>query len=159
VPPSARVPMAPPPAGRTGGAPGRPGAGGRQGGGGQAARTTSTGRPLTQAELAMRQRVLEENRRNEAQRQREERDDGALCRRRSRAPRGRRSPRQGRSRPPCRAGSPHRSRGGTSPRAPAASRSTCCSAEPRPRRCAGAEANRAFRTAGQAYAEGACAIR
>ncbi|MCA3277975.1 MAG: translation initiation factor IF-2 [Roseomonas sp.] len=78
APPSARVPMAPPPAGRAGGAPGRPGAGGRQGAGGQAARTTSTGRPLTQAELAMRQRVLEENRRNEAQRQREERERQAL---------------------------------------------------------------------------------
>ncbi len=78
APPSARVPMAPPPAGRAGGAPGRQGAGGRQGGGGQAARTTSTGRPLTQAELAMRQRVLEENRRNEAQRQREERERQAL---------------------------------------------------------------------------------
>ncbi|MCZ8280222.1 MAG: translation initiation factor IF-2 [Acetobacteraceae bacterium] len=78
APPSARVPMAPPPAGRASGATGRQGAGGRQGGGGQAARTTSTGRPLTQAELAMRQRVLEENRRNEAQRQREERERQAL---------------------------------------------------------------------------------
>jgi translation initiation factor IF-2 len=78
APPSARVPMAPPPAGRANGAPGRPAAGGRQGAGGQAARTTSTGRPLTQAELAMRQRVLEENRRNEAQRQREERERQAL---------------------------------------------------------------------------------
>ncbi|MFM7422161.1 MAG: translation initiation factor IF-2 N-terminal domain-containing protein, partial [Alphaproteobacteria bacterium] len=77
APPSARVPMAPP-AGRAGGAPGRQGAGGRQGGGGQAARTTSTGRPLTQAELAMRQRVLEENRRTEAQRQREDRERQAL---------------------------------------------------------------------------------
>ena len=78
APPSARVPMAPPPAARAGAAPGRPGAGGRQGSGGQAARTTSTGRPLTQAELAMRQRVLEENRRNEAQRQREDRERQAL---------------------------------------------------------------------------------
>jgi len=75
APPSARVPMAPP-AGRA--APARSAAGGRQGAGGQAARTTSTGRPLTQAELAMRQRVLEENRRNEAQRQREERERQAL---------------------------------------------------------------------------------
>lgn len=70
--------MAPPPVGRAGGAPARPGAGGRQGSGGQTGRTTSTGRPLTQAELATRQRVLEENRRNEAQRQREERERQAL---------------------------------------------------------------------------------
>lgn len=75
-PSSARVPMAPP-AARAAAA--RPASGGRQGAGGQqAARTTSTGRPLTQAELAMRQRVLEENRRNEAQRQREERERQAL---------------------------------------------------------------------------------
>ena len=78
APSPTRVPMAPPPAARAGAAPARPGTGGRQGAGGQAARTTSTGRPLTQAELAMRQRVLEENRRNEAQRQREERERQAL---------------------------------------------------------------------------------
>ncbi|MCA3425574.1 MAG: translation initiation factor IF-2, partial [Roseomonas sp.] len=81
APSATRVAMAPPPSSaRTGAASGRPGAGGggRQGSGGQAARTTSTGRPLTQAELAMRQRVLEENRRNEAQRQREERERQAL---------------------------------------------------------------------------------
>ncbi|MBM3588095.1 MAG: translation initiation factor IF-2 [Alphaproteobacteria bacterium] len=78
APSSARAPMAPPLTGRASGPPGRPGAGGREGGGGQAARTTSTGRPLTQAELAMRQRVLEENRRNEASRQREDRERQAL---------------------------------------------------------------------------------
>ena len=72
--------MAPPPSARAGAASGRPGGGGagRQGGGGQAARTTSTGRPLTQSELATRQRVLEENRRVEAQRQREDRERQAL---------------------------------------------------------------------------------
>ncbi|NBQ74808.1 MAG: translation initiation factor IF-2 [Acetobacteraceae bacterium] len=76
TPASARVAM-PPPA-RGGGASARPQAGnnGRQGAG--QARTTSTGRPLTQAELAMRQRVLEENRRVEAQRQRDERERQAL---------------------------------------------------------------------------------
>ncbi|MCE2923519.1 MAG: translation initiation factor IF-2, partial [Roseomonas sp.] len=81
APSATRVAMAPPPSSaRTGAASGRPGAGGggRQGGGGQAARTTSTGRPLTQSELATRQRVLEENRRNEAQRQREDRERQAL---------------------------------------------------------------------------------
>ncbi|MCA3276124.1 MAG: translation initiation factor IF-2 [Roseomonas sp.] len=78
APSSARVPMAPPPAARAGAAPARTGGGGRQGAGGQAGRSTSTGRPLTQAELAMRQRVLEENRRNEAQRQREDRERQAL---------------------------------------------------------------------------------
>ncbi|MFO0186518.1 MAG: translation initiation factor IF-2, partial [Alphaproteobacteria bacterium] len=80
APSATRVAMAPPPSARAGAASGRPGAGGggRQGAGGQGARTTSTGRPLTQSELATRQRVLEENRRNEAQRQREERERQAL---------------------------------------------------------------------------------
>jgi len=77
-PASTRV-AAPPPPTRSGAGSARPGAGGsgRPGAGGQAG-TTTTGRPLTQAELAMRQRVLEENRRNEAQRQREERERQAL---------------------------------------------------------------------------------
>ena len=72
--------MAPPPSARPGAASGRPGGGGagRQGAGGQAGRTTSTGRPLTQSELATRQRVLEENRRVEAQRQRDDRERQAL---------------------------------------------------------------------------------
>ncbi|MFN6268483.1 MAG: translation initiation factor IF-2 [Alphaproteobacteria bacterium] len=80
APSATRVAMAPPPSARAGAASGRPGAGGggRQGAGGQGARTTSTGRPLTQSELATRQRVLEENRRNEAQRQREDRERQAL---------------------------------------------------------------------------------
>ncbi|MCA4913885.1 MAG: translation initiation factor IF-2, partial [Roseomonas sp.] len=79
APSSGRVAMAPPASTRGGAAAARPaGGGGRSGAGGQAARTTSTGRPLTQAELAMRQRVLEENRRVEAQRQREDRERQAL---------------------------------------------------------------------------------
>jgi translation initiation factor IF-2 len=41
-------------------------------------RVAPPGRPLTQAEIAVRQRVLEENRRAEAQRQREERERQAL---------------------------------------------------------------------------------
>ncbi|MBW6399465.1 translation initiation factor IF-2 [Roseomonas sp. HJA6] len=41
-------------------------------------RLSTPGRPLTQAEIAVRQRVLEENRRAEAQRQREERERQAL---------------------------------------------------------------------------------
>ncbi|MBR0673979.1 translation initiation factor IF-2 associated domain-containing protein, partial [Neoroseomonas soli] len=41
-------------------------------------RAPAAGRPLTQAEIALRQRVLEENRRVEAQRQREERERQAL---------------------------------------------------------------------------------
>ncbi|MBR0681020.1 translation initiation factor IF-2 [Roseomonas eburnea] len=41
-------------------------------------RAPAAGRPLTQAEIAVRQRVLEENRRLEAQRQREERERQAL---------------------------------------------------------------------------------
>jgi translation initiation factor IF-2 len=41
-------------------------------------RQAPPGRPLTQAEIAVRQRVLEENRRAEAQRQREERERQAL---------------------------------------------------------------------------------
>ena len=45
---------------------------------GPAARAPAAGRPLTQAEIAVRQRVLEENRRIEAQRQREERERQAL---------------------------------------------------------------------------------
>ncbi|NMJ41267.1 translation initiation factor IF-2 [Roseomonas sp. JC162] len=45
---------------------------------GPAARGPVAGRPLTQAEIAVRQRVLEENRRLEAQRQREERERQAL---------------------------------------------------------------------------------
>ena len=56
----------------SGGPPGRPP-------GGQRPTTASPGgRPLTQAELATRQRVLEEQRRLEAQRQREERERQAL---------------------------------------------------------------------------------
>jgi translation initiation factor IF-2 len=43
-----------------------------------ATRSAAPGRPLTQAEVALRQRVLEENRRVEAQRQREERERQAL---------------------------------------------------------------------------------
>lgn len=80
TPSATRVAMAPPPSGRPGAASGRPAAGGagRQGAGGQAGRTTSTGRPLTQSELATRQRVLEENRRVEAQRQRDDRERQAL---------------------------------------------------------------------------------
>ncbi|WP_137126826.1 translation initiation factor IF-2 [Roseomonas sp. HF4] len=45
---------------------------------GPAARAPAGGRPLTQAEIAVRQRVLEENRKVEAQRQREERERQAL---------------------------------------------------------------------------------
>ena len=41
-------------------------------------RAPAAGRPLTQAEIAVRQRVLEENRKLEAQRQREERERQAL---------------------------------------------------------------------------------
>ncbi len=41
-------------------------------------RAPAAGRPLTQAEIAVRQRVLEENRKIEAQRQREEREQQAL---------------------------------------------------------------------------------
>jgi translation initiation factor IF-2 len=66
-----------PGAGRPGGAPAARGGGG---GGAAGARTGGTpgGRPLTQAELATRQRVLEENRRLEAQREREARERQAL---------------------------------------------------------------------------------
>lgn len=45
---------------------------------GPAPRAPAGGRPLTQAEIAVRQRVLEENRKVEAQRQREERERQAL---------------------------------------------------------------------------------
>jgi translation initiation factor IF-2 len=45
---------------------------------GPAVRAPAAGRPLTQAEIAVRQRVLEENRKVEAQRQREERERQAL---------------------------------------------------------------------------------
>ncbi|MBR0649039.1 translation initiation factor IF-2, partial [Roseomonas terrae] len=45
---------------------------------GGGSRPAAPGRPLTQAEIAVRQRVLEENRRAEAQRQREERERQAL---------------------------------------------------------------------------------
>jgi len=69
---------------RAGAAPGgggRPGPSGQSRAGGPQARgpaTSAGGRPLTQAELATRQRVLEEQRRLEAQRQREERERQAL---------------------------------------------------------------------------------
>jgi len=51
---------------------------GGPGGGARAPSQPAAGRPLTQAELATRQRVLEEQRRLEAQRQREERERQAL---------------------------------------------------------------------------------
>ncbi|MCK8787415.1 translation initiation factor IF-2 [Roseomonas sp. NAR14] len=72
------APGAPAPAG-TGSAPsGRPGGPPRSGGGGGGGARPQAGRPLTQAELATRQRVLEENRRMEAQREREARERQAL---------------------------------------------------------------------------------
>jgi translation initiation factor IF-2 len=52
--------------------------GNRPAGGPRPAAASAGGRPLTQAELATRQRVLEEQRRLEAQRQREERERQAL---------------------------------------------------------------------------------
>jgi translation initiation factor IF-2 len=72
------TPAAPPPAAAP--AAGAPAAPARQPGPppAPAARAPSAGRPLTQAEIAVRQRVLEENRRIEAQRQREERERQAL---------------------------------------------------------------------------------
>ncbi|WP_043339115.1 translation initiation factor IF-2 [Belnapia moabensis] len=54
------------------------GSGNRPPGGQRPASASAGGRPLTQAELATRQRVLEEQRRLEAQRQREERERQAL---------------------------------------------------------------------------------
>ncbi|WP_043359992.1 translation initiation factor IF-2 [Belnapia sp. F-4-1] len=54
------------------------GSGNRPPGGQRPAPASAGGRPLTQAELATRQRVLEEQRRLEAQRQREERERQAL---------------------------------------------------------------------------------
>ncbi|SDB72468.1 translation initiation factor IF-2 [Belnapia rosea] len=73
--PPAPTPQASPNAGgnRPGGSGGNRPQGGASRGGAPAA-----GRPLTQAELATRQRVLEEQRRLEAQRQREERERQAL---------------------------------------------------------------------------------
>ncbi len=59
---------------------GGPAGGNRPGGGGGQSRggAPAAGRPLTQAELATRQRVLDEQRRLDAQRQREERERQAL---------------------------------------------------------------------------------
>ncbi|MFC7689694.1 translation initiation factor IF-2 [Paeniroseomonas aquatica] len=80
-------PTAPPPpqtvapggTNRPAGTGGGPPSGNRSGGGApQRSAAPSAGRPLTQAELATRQRVLEEQRRLEAQRQREERERQAL---------------------------------------------------------------------------------
>jgi translation initiation factor IF-2 len=86
--PAAAAGAAAPSAGAGGGGGGAPGGArpagvnARAGGGGGGARGASSqpaaGRPLTQAELATRQRVLEEQRRLEAQRQREERERQAL---------------------------------------------------------------------------------
>ncbi len=80
-------PTAPPPpqtvapggTNRPAGTGGGPPSGNRPGGGApQRSAAPSAGRPLTQAELATRQRVLEEQRRLDAQRQREERERQAL---------------------------------------------------------------------------------
>ena len=68
------APAAPPPAATTPPAAGPT----RAAGPAPATRSGAPGRPLTQAEIALRQRVLEENRRVEAQRQREERERQAL---------------------------------------------------------------------------------
>ena len=81
----APVPGTPPATLRAPQPPGRPGAprpaspgASKQGSGPSRGPAPSTGRPLTAAELATRQRVLEENRRVEAQREREQREQQAL---------------------------------------------------------------------------------
>ncbi|WP_191083628.1 translation initiation factor IF-2 [Roseococcus microcysteis] len=74
TPTAPRASGAAPPAASRSGAPARPGSGPARSGGG----APTVGRPLTAAEMATRQRVLEEQRRVEAAREREQRERQAL---------------------------------------------------------------------------------